>query len=238
MVSLYTAEKVSKTTLEFFPVELHPKALRMEHRVDGELKGEGLVRRVSIETFLEAGHNLVDVFVGPDEDDEPLPRPSLPLTALYWPVPKPMLEKAEGTRRGDPDLFDLIEGWQARLDQPDNVLIHKSGWDHSVWGIDGNEILMPIELEVWGTRFDLKQVELHLVGHPALVDFEIVKNPVYRNHEISGSHTGRLIVDPRKFDRSKLPEVVTRSWLQHEVVDGYSDKENDLLGLAALRRPY
>lgn len=231
MVPLYTAEKVTKSTLTFFSLALHPKALLFEYHVDRKLVEEGVVSRASVEHFRKARRNLVNAFTVHDPDAAK--GGSLPLTARFWPVPKERLEVAEGQR----SLFDDIEGWRARLDDPDQVLIHKSNWDHSVWDIDGEEILMPVELSVWGKQYDLKQVELHLTGHPAVVSFEIVPNDVWQNHEISGTHLGELVIDPRKFDRALLPKIVNRSWLQDHVVRGYSGKEHDLLGLASLRKP-
>lgn len=227
---LYTAKKVTQTTMMFYPLALHPKALRFEQRVDDQLTAEGVVRLVMFEHFQRAGKNLVEAFTDYKETDEF--DKSLPRAARYWLVQKERLEAPEGDR----DLFDDIDGWQDHLDDPDYVLVYKSLWNHSLWNIDGCGILMPMELSVWGTRYDLGQVAKHVRCHPAVTSFSIVPNTCWQNHEISGTHLGKLVVDPRKFDRVLLPSVVTRSWLQHMVVDGYSDKEHDLLGLASLRK--
>jgi hypothetical protein len=227
----YTAEKIRRTTLAFYALSLHPKALRFELRTDGVLTAEGIVRRESVECFQKEGQDLVDGFTGLTSDFEP-GSVSLRKRAIYWPVERARLEVAEGNEN---NLYDTFEGWQARVDDPYCVLIHKSDWDHTVWDTEAKQILMPVELSLWGTRFNLDEVSGYLKSHPAVVSFEVVSNTCWQNHGISGTHLGKLIVDPKKFAPSALPKVVSKSWLQHEVVEGLSGTAHDLLGLAPFR---
>lgn len=223
MKPLYTGTLVVTTITEFFPIDLHPTALRFEQKCDGQPTFRGVVPRKAIEAL----DNPSDYFLASKGEHE---EQSLSANAVWWPVKKDLLLTAEGPGL---DLFDHFDKWELKhLNDPDYTLVCKSGWDHRIWGIDGEQILMPTCVELWGTHYDLSAVEAHLKDHPNVVSFEIERNRCYQNHAISGTHLGQLVIDPKGLDLPKDAEIGP-SWFRNYFLYGSVQNETDfdLLGL-------
>lgn len=226
----YTASKAAITTLDFYPLEAHPKALWMQRKLDGKLVQEAAVPHAAFDRLRFEGEDIVGFYLTHH------PKVSLPPNAIYWPVPNEVLSKAEGTEAYKPrsDLFDFIESAGKNCEAPNHTLIYKSTWDHQVYDIEGRRVLVPLQFSLWETRFDLSMVGRHLKNHPAVISFEIVNNKVPQNYEISGRYLGSLVVHPGALD---IPAGVnpTRTWFQDNVINGFGGPQYDLLGIHQFR---
>lgn len=221
---LYTSKKSDVTTMDFYVLENQPKALRYVRKLNGTLLDEGAVPRATIEKLRRRRANIVDFYAERRDYQK-----SLSENAFYWAVPTEALSKAE-THHG---LFGYIETSAKHLDDPAYTLIHKSSWDHQVWDLDGKRVPLPFLLILWGTRFNLKEVEEHLKGREGVISFEIVPNECRQNYSITGTHLGELVIDPKALD---LPEEadLTNRWYEDHVLHGFYGPEYDYLGLHKL----
>lgn len=223
---VFSCRRIIRESVILYGLRLHPEALKIVFRRDGAVVRRGAVRRSVAEGLVKSGGNSVERWISYEGQK------SLPDNAMFWAVPSEALRRPEGR---DNDLFDHVKDQGGHLNDPDWTLIHKSGWDHQVWGVDGKRVLIPIAVDLWETRFDLKAVDAHLKGRPGVVSFEIRENPVPPNWEISGRHLGRLVLDPSKMDIQDGTDV-NRSWLEQAVVLGIWGPGLDLLGLHSLLR--
>lgn len=210
--------------MKFYPIKAHPDALRFE--ILGGSPMEGIVPRRVINAILESGRKPLDTFLPVESHGVNV---SLPENAVYWPVPTKDLLKGEVNE----DFWDLIPGWQGRLDDPNYTLIHKSWWDGLIWDIHGQQLQVPISLEVWGTHYDLEHLESYLKGHPNVVSFEIHENRCWQNWEICGREQGQLVIDPIGLD---LPKGASRGWIEDHVVKVYEPGKYDVLGIHQFKR--
>lgn len=244
MKPLFSAKKIDTTTFDFFSLAHHPKALLVKARGDSINDYAFITPRATVERLKAKDEPVVKFYTERVDGDG---YASLPPNACYWLVPREALTIEET----DKDLFDYGPELLDHVEDPDWVPICKSGYDHQVWGIDGKPILMPIAVELWETRFDLKAIEKHLADlkHPGVVSFTIEPNTCVRNWSISGRNEGRLVLDTAKLGidfkgfkgavlRSKQQSTprANRSWLQDYVVNCYEDVKYDVLGLQAFKR--
>ncbi len=247
---LYSAKKVETTTFDFFSLPYHPKALLVKVRGDKVDDYAFITPRATVERLRAVHMTPCDgVAKYRDLGKEPIVKfytergdgyASLPPNARYWLVPREALTVEEINK----DLFDYGQELLDHVEDPDWVPIYKSGYDHQVWDIDEKPILMPIAVELWGTRFDLEAVKKHLeaLKHPGVVSFTIEPNTCVPNWSISGRNKGRLVLDTAKlgidFNSAACCGTprANRSWLQDYVVNCYEDVTHDVLGLQAFKR--
>ncbi len=206
----------------------------MIQKVDGVVEGRPLIVRADdIRTMLDRKMNLIEFFVEKKRPVEETGK-SLPLGSYFWAVPKSALLVAETD--AESDLFN----WASKdLPLDESVtLINKSGWDHTVWSVEGKQLLLPISLTLWGTRFNLTQVEAHLkdLAHPAVISFEIRRNNCSQNYGISGYHQGHLVLNVSKLEGLKeCLGPLSRSDIERHVINNFEPPHMDLLGLDPFR---
>jgi len=221
---IFVAEKTDYTTIEFYDLEFHPKALRFVYKKNNKIIREHAVPRATIERLRDEKKNIIDFYLSPPNISE-LKR-SLPPNPLFWAVPKESLDEPESEKN---DLYKFYSNFTG-LDDPNCLLIHRSSWDGQIWDIEFNAILIPLTFELWGTRFDLNEVAEFLKGKPGIISFDIVPNRCRQNYEISGRYLGNLILDPKKLD-IPLKTPLTRSFFEDNVFHGFNGPKFDYLGL-------
>lgn len=212
MKPILTASKSDVTTVEFYPLELWPQALWMVQKLNGTLVQEGAVTRSVVEAqdpstlavFFTAPNSLLDARASSVSGVDK----SLPLNSIFWPVLRTKLSDPNAELW--PDIHGSFRVSKQDADNPLFILLHKSGWDHQVWGVDRKPLMAPLRLKIWGIDYHLNRLGEHLttVHGKHFSDFEVEPNPVWQNHEISGRSLGHVTFDPTGFD---FPKKVSRS---------------------------
>lgn len=230
MKNFLSLKQVIENNFLFFEIAKDPAALYYELVRNGERIKHGVLRRSFIEKLRDEGKSdqIID-FIAKFTSYQK--EASLPDNAIYFPVP---MEKLKFPEDENLDLFKFAIYNPEILENPEYKLIHKSSFDHSVWDIDGNRVLMPTLFTLWGSTFDLHKLAAHLKQFPSVISLNIIKNPVCQNWDISGYELGKLVLDP-----SKLPpencHLYSRKWIEDHVIHGFFGQEFDYLQLKSFR---
>lgn len=230
MEPLFVASKTDVTTMEFFPLKLYPNALWFVKKLNGVKTQEGAIPKSAIEKRDRS--KLVEFFTHhTNYDDRVEEEKSLALNATFWPILKSTLFKVDDHNHDK--FYDNLEISLEKAEDSDYLLIHRSSWDHQVWGIDGKLIMVPLRLEIWGSQYHLKRLGEHLLKSSHFSEFEIKPNTCWQNHDISGRSLGYVTFDPNGF---KFPKKSSMSvgWCEDNFfrMAYHEDSKYDPFGVA------
>jgi hypothetical protein len=223
--------------LAFTQLERHPGLVHLKithEQTDGKVKAqECLVRQAVVDAAIDSGDpvafvtGLLESRLSGEVSD----------ASLYNLVPAAWLDQPfnETLRAWGREELALHE--RAQLDG--YVPLHMNFYDHTIWDMAGKQVAVPVQIELWESDLDLDAVGVHLADDERVIDYEIVRNPVGQNHDISGKRLGMLTVRLTDANIAQIAEISGRSvspdCIQSFVGNRRLSTDGDVLGLAPFR---
>lgn len=174
----------------------------MTEHPDGSVDtDEYILRRGALDTAIESGDVVTFLSQRPSWDD-----PN-PLLARYDLIQRAMLDLPFM------EIYDMLvysaeqqAPLSVRSEDPAYVPVHLTS-DHGLLLIDGSELNVPVEMELWGRYLDVDAIDAHVKGDPRVISYEVRLNTCGQNHGISGRYLGHLTVLLTEADREQLKAI-------------------------------